>query len=333
MDTPTAPVCSRTKNIKMTEDIKIAQNVIDTEIKGLQSLKKAFDKTFVDVIDAVLKCSGRVIVTGMGKSGHISNKIAATLSSTGTPAMFIHPAEASHGDLGMIAEKDIVLALSNSGETRELSDIVAFTRRFNIPLISVTQNKNSTLSKSADFSIVLEKEEEACPNGLAPTTSSTMMLAFGDALAVTLLKKKGFSKSDFKIFHPGGKLGAKLMYIKDLMHAGDQVPVVQSKTLMSEALLEMTKKRFGCVGVVNSENKLLGIITDGDLRRSMSSDLLNKKVDDIMSKTPKTIDKDSLVETAVSMMSGTITTLFVIDKSEKVMGILSIHDCLLVGAV
>ena len=317
----------------MTEDIKIAQNVIDTEIKGLQSLKKAFDKTFVDVIDAVLKCSGRVIVTGMGKSGHISNKIAATLSSTGTPAMFIHPAEASHGDLGMIAEKDIVLALSNSGETRELSDIVAFTRRFNIPLISVTQNKNSTLSKSADFSIVLEKEEEACPNGLAPTTSSTMMLAFGDALAVTLLKKKGFSKSDFKIFHPGGKLGAKLMYIKDLMHAGDQVPVVQSKTLMSEALLEMTKKRFGCVGVVNSENKLLGIITDGDLRRSMSSDLLNKKVDDIMSKTPKTIDKDSLVETAVSMMSGTITTLFVIDKSEKVMGILSIHDCLLVGAV
>ncbi len=317
----------------MTEDIKIAQNVIDTEIKGLQSLKKAFDETFTQVVDAVLKCSGRVVVTGMGKSGHISNKIAATLSSTGTPALFIHPAEASHGDLGMIAEKDIVLALSNSGETRELSDIVAFTRRFNIPLVSVTQNKNSTLSKSADFSIVLEKEEEACPNGLAPTTSSTMMLAFGDALAVTLLKKKGFSKSDFKIFHPGGKLGAKLMYIKDLMHAGDQVPVVQSKTLMSDALLEMTKKRFGCVGVVNSENKLLGIITDGDLRRSMSSDLLNKKVDDIMSKTPKTIDKDSLVETAVSMMSGTITTLFVVDKSEKVMGILSIHDCLLVGAV
>lgn len=330
---PIAQVFSNMKINKMNEDIKIARHVIDTEIKGLQSLKKIFEESFSEIIDAILKCTGRVVVTGMGKSGHISGKIAATLSSTGTPALFIHPAEASHGDLGMITEKDIVLALSNSGETKELSDIVAFTRRFKIPLISVTQNKNSTLTQSSDFRIVLSKEEEACPNGLAPTTSSTMMLAFGDALAVTLLKKKGFSKSDFKLFHPGGKLGAKLMPVKDLMHTGDHVPIVQTGTLMSDALLEMTNKRFGCVGIVDPQNKLLGIITDGDLRRSMSSDLLNKKVDDILSKNPKTIDKDSLVETAVSLMSGTITTLFIVDKSHKVMGILSIHDCLRIGAV
>jgi arabinose-5-phosphate isomerase len=317
----------------MNEDIKIAKNVIDTEIKGLQSLKQIFDDSFLKAVETILNCSGRVIVTGMGKSGHIANKIAATLSSTGTPAFFIHPAEASHGDLGMITELDTVLALSNSGETRELSDIVAFTRRFKIPLISITQNEKSSLSKSADISIVLSKEEEACPNGLAPTTSSTMMLVFGDALAVTLLKKKGFSKHDFKLFHPGGKLGAKLMHVKDLMHTGDRVPLVNSGTRMSDALLEMTKKRFGCVGVLDAKNKLIGIVTDGDLRRSMTSDLLQKSVDDVMSKNPKTIDKESLVESAVSKMSGTITTLFIVDGNNKVAGILSIHDCLLIGAV
>ncbi len=317
----------------MNEDIKIAQYVIETEIKGLQALKSVFDNGFVQAVETVLKCSGRVIVTGMGKSGHVSNKIAATLSSTGTPAFFIHPAEASHGDLGMITGQDVVLALSNSGETRELSDIIAFAKRFNIPLISITQNKNSSLSKAADVSIVLPKEEEACPNGLAPTTSSTMMLAFGDALAVTLLKRKGFSKNDFKVFHPGGKLGAKLMHVKDLMHKGDQIPLVQEGTLMSEALLEMTKKRFGCVGIVNAQNRLTGIITDGDLRRTMSPGLLNEKVENIMSKNPKTIEEESLIESAVSKMSGSITTLFIADDAKKILGIISIHDCLLVGAV
>tara|TARA_R110002050_G_scaffold847_7_gene6056 strand:+ start:31988 stop:32941 length:954 start_codon:yes stop_codon:yes gene_type:complete len=317
----------------MNEDIKIAQYVIETEIKGLQALKSVFDSGFVQAVETVLKCSGRVIVTGMGKSGHVSNKIAATLSSTGTPAFFIHPAEASHGDLGMITGQDVVLALSNSGETRELSDIIAFAKRFNIPLISITQNKNSSLSKAADVSIVLPKEEEACPNGLAPTTSSTMMLAFGDALAVTLLKRKGFSKNDFKVFHPGGKLGAKLMHVKDLMHKGDQIPLVQEGTLMSEALLEMTKKRFGCVGIVNAQNRLTGIITDGDLRRTMSPGLLNEKVENIMSKNPKTIEEESLIESAVSKMSGSITTLFIADDAKKILGIISIHDCLLVGAV
>ncbi len=317
----------------MNEDIKIAQYVIETEIKGLQALKSVFDNGFVQAVETVLKCSGRVIVTGMGKSGHVSNKIAATLSSTGTPAFFIHPAEASHGDLGMITGQDVVLALSNSGETRELSDIIAFAKRFNIPLISITQNKNSSLSKAADVSIVLPKEEEACPNGLAPTTSSTMMLVFGDALAVTLLKRKGFSKNDFKVFHPGGKLGAKLMHVKDLMHKGDQIPLVQEGTLMSEALLEMTKKRFGCVGIVNAQNRLTGIITDGDLRRTMSPGLLNEKVENIMSKNPKTIEEESLIESAVSKMSGSITTLFIADDAKKILGIISIHDCLLVGAV
>lgn len=317
----------------MNEDIKIAQYVIETEIKGLQALKSVFDNGFVQAVETVLNCSGRVIVTGMGKSGHVSNKIAATLSSTGTPAFFIHPAEASHGDLGMITGQDVVLALSNSGETRELSDIIAFAKRFNIPLISITQNKNSSLSKAADVSIVLPKEEEACPNGLAPTTSSTMMLVFGDALAVTLLKRKGFSKNDFKVFHPGGKLGAKLMHVKDLMHKGDQIPLVQEGTLMSEALLEMTKKRFGCVGIVNAQNRLTGIITDGDLRRTMSPGLLNEKVENIMSKNPKTIEEESLIESAVSKMSGSITTLFIADDAKKILGIISIHDCLLVGAV
>lgn len=317
----------------MNEHVKAAQQVIDTEIKGLENLKAVFDDTFIKAIALIEQCVGRVIVTGMGKSGHIANKIAATLASTGTPAFFIHPAEASHGDLGMITEKDVVLALSNSGETRELSDIVAFTRRFKIPLISITQNADSTLNQAADIGLVLPKSEEACPNGLAPTTSSTMMLAFGDALAITLLKKKGFSKSDFKIFHPGGKLGAKLLHVRDLMHTGHEVPLVKTGTLMSDALLEMTNKRFGCVGVLDGQENLVGIVTDGDLRRSMSPELLSKSVEDVMSKNPKTIDENSMIETAVSKMSGTITTLFIIDDDQKVKGILSIHDCLLIGAV
>ena len=311
--------------------LSVAQEVIEQETKALALLKESLGDDFERALDLLSKTTGRVIVTGMGKSGHISNKIAATLASTGTSAFFVHPSEASHGDLGMISKSDTILALSNSGETKELTDILFFSKRHGIPLIAITQKKKSTLGSLAHVTLCIPDVEEACPNGLAPTTSSIMMLALGDALAVSLLKQKAFSKEDFKALHPGGQLGAKLKKVGEIMH--ENPPLVPLGTLMESALLTMTEKSFGCVGIVDHKGTLQGIITDGDLRRHMEKDLLAKAVDQIMTPSPKTISKDTLAEEALHRMSGTITSLFVVDETQKPLGILHIHDLLRIGTL
>jgi arabinose-5-phosphate isomerase len=275
---------------------------------------------------------GRVTVTGMGKSGHVARKIAATFSSTGTPAQFVHPGEASHGDLGMLAEGDAVLALSNSGDTAELADIVAYSRRFRIPLIAMTRRDGSTLAEAADVTLLLPASAEACPMGLAPTTSTTMMIALGDALAVALLERKGFSAGDFQVLHPGGQLGRRLLRVADIMHGGDAIPLVHRDTAMAEAILVMTQKSFGCVGVTDEGGKLVGIITDGDLRRHMGDDLLRAAVDKVMSGRPKTIRPQALAAEALGQMNAaSITSLFAVDEKRRPLGILHIHDCLRAG--
>ncbi|WGD29851.1 KpsF/GutQ family sugar-phosphate isomerase [Ancylobacter sp. WKF20] len=275
---------------------------------------------------------GRVIVTGMGKSGHIGRKLAATFASTGTPSLFMHAAEASHGDLGMVTPDDVLLALSWSGETAELSDIVHYARRFAVPLIAITCNADSTLGRAADVVLALPKVEEACPNGLAPTTSTLLQLAAGDALAVTLLERRGFSASDFRVFHPGGKLGARLLKVADLMHGEDSVPLVARGTPMSAALIEITGKRFGCCGVT-ADGVLVGVVTDGDLRRHMSGDLLSHPVETVMTASPLTVAPDELASAALGLMSRTqITVLFAVRDGVPV-GILHIHDLLRAGVI
>ncbi len=246
---------------------------------------------------------GRIIVTGIGKSGHVGRKIAATLASTGTPAQFVHPVEASHGDLGMIGSDDAILALSNSGETSELADIVAYSRRFEIPLIAITGGARSTLAEAADIMLLLPSAAEACPMGLAPTTSTTMMIAVGDALAIALLERKGFSSADFQLFHPGGRLGRRLLRVRDIMHTKDEIPVVSFGTRMSEAILVMTAKSFGCVGVCDSGGCLIGVITDGDLRRHMGGSLLERTVAEVMHRNPKTIAAAGLAMDALGLMN------------------------------
>lgn len=313
--------------------LAIGKEVIEREAQALQSLYEALDESFEHAISLIAAVTGRVVITGMGKSGHIANKIAATFSSTGTPAFFVHPGEASHGDLGMISSQDLIIALSNSGETKELSDIIFFSKRYGMPLIGVTQKKESTLSELADVTLLLPSIPEACPNGLAPTTSSTMMLALGDALAVALLHRKAFSKEDFKALHPGGQLGNRLKRVSDIMHREPQIPIVNISALMKEALLVMTHKSFGCVGVIDNDKKLVGIITDGDLRRHMSSNLLKETVANVMTKKPKTIGLTALVEEALHKMSGTITSLFVVDDQQKPVGIIHIHDLLRLNLV
>ncbi len=269
-----------------------------------------------------------MIVTGMGKSGHIARKIAATLASTGMPAQFVHPGEASHGDLGMVAPGDVVIALSNSGKTPELADIIAYTRRRSIPLIAITARAGSPLDEAADVTLVLPDVGEACPMGLAPTTSTTMMLALGDALAVALLERNGFTASHFRDFHPGGTLGRKLLRVSELMHVGDELPLCAADTIMSEAILIMTEKTFGCVGVVGEGGELLGIITDGDLRRHMESDLLTQTAVEVMTPSPKTIAPQALAAEAVgSMNANSITSLFAVEDGRPV-GIVRLHDCL-----
>ena len=270
----------------------------------------------------------------MGKSGHVARKIAATLASTGTPALFVHPAEASHGDLGMIVEGDAVLALSNSGETAELADLIAYTRRFAIPLIAITGGAQSSLAQAADVALILPPAPEACPMGLAPTTSTTMQMALGDALAVALLTRRGFSPTDFRRFHPGGKLGAKLRRARDLMHTGSELPLAAPDTPMHDALLLMTEKRFGCLGAVDAEGRLVGILTDGDLRRAMGPDLLSRRLGEVMNRTPRSIGPDALAAEALHQMNtatSPFTTLFVVDAAQKPLGILHIHDLLRAG--
>ena len=313
-------------------DIEAARRVIATEIAGLAALAKSLDRAFVEAIETLSRATGRVIVTGMGKSGHIARKIASTLASTGTPALFVHPGEASHGDLGMIAPGDAVIALSNSGDTAELAAILAYTRRFRIPLVAMTRRPESALTEAADVALVLPASAEACTLGLAPTTSTTMMLALGDAIAVALLERKGFSTEDFQTLHPGGQLGQQLLRVADVMHEGAAVPLVKRGASMAETILIITAKSFGCAGVVDEAGRLIGIVTDGDLRRHMGSALLAELVETVMTPTPKTIRPQALAAEALGQMNAqAITSLFVVDDTWHPLGILHIHDCLRAG--
>lgn len=288
---------------------------------------------FEEAVHRLKAVSGRVIVTGIGKSGHVAQKVAATFASTGTPAFFVHPSEASHGDLGMITQSDLILAFSWSGETVELKPIITYSRRFAVPLIAVTSQTNSALGEQADIVLQLPRVTEACPHGLAPTTSTTIQLAIGDSLAIALLDARGFTAQDFKILHPGGSLGASLKYVSDVMHQADQLPLINSGVPMTEALVTMTEKSFGCVGVVDDKGKLIGVITDGDLRRHMGPKLLQSKVDDVMTAKPKTIAPTMLASAALELInSSRITALFVIEK-QKPVGIVHVHDLLRAGIV
>ena len=309
-----------------------ARAVIAREVEGLEAVAAALDDKFVALVARVATIKGRVIVSGMGKSGHIAKKIAATLASTGTPAYFVHPSEASHGDLGMITPDDLVLCLSNSGETHELRDIIAYTRRFSIPLVALVRRAESVLVEAADIAIVLPAVPEASSIGV-PTTSTTMMLAVGDALAIALLEQRGFSHNDFGVYHPGGKLGAQFIRVVDLMHKVDELPLVVCTQRMPDVLLTMTQKRFGCAGVTDATGAMLGIVTDGDLRRHMGADLIAKTAEQVMTKNPVTITPGMLAAEALGIMNNkSITCLFVLEGSTPV-GILHIHDCLRAGVM
>jgi len=307
---------------------------LDLEAGGIAALAAAMQDglgaAFTAAVDAIRAARGRVVVTGMGKSGHVGRKIAATLSSTGTPALFVHPAEASHGDLGMITADDVIMALSWSGETIELKNLIDYSRRHRIGLLAVTADTRSTLAKAADVVLALPQAREACPHNLAPTTSSLMQLALGDALAIALLESRGFTALDFGALHPGGRLGAALKAVRDLMHSGDRIPLVARGSAMSDALVEMTAKGFGCVGILD-QGHLVGIITDGDLRRKMRPDLLERQVDEVMTITPKTVRPDALASEALELLNASkITALFVVDGAVPI-GIIHLHDLLRAG--
>ncbi len=313
------------------EDLIEAQRVLSLEQAGLQALSQSLDKTFTSAVDMLMQCTGRVVTSGMGKSGHVARKIAATLASTGTPAFFVHPAEASHGDLGMIAENDILLLLSNSGETAELSDLVNFAHRMAIPIIGMTQKAGSTLAEMSEVSLVIPKIEEACPHGLAPTTSTTVMMALGDALAVCLLKRRGFSSKDFGSLHPGGKLGQRLVRVNKLMHTGDAMPLMSASAIMSDVIVIMSQKGFGCVGLLDDQGSLVGIITDGDLRRHMTPDLMKEKAADVMTANPLTVSSNTLAQDALALLNSKgRSCLFIVDDHErrKPLGIVHLHDFL-----
>jgi arabinose-5-phosphate isomerase len=304
-------------------------------IQGLEALQEALtdglSAGFQSTVGLMLACEGRVIVTGMGKSGHVSQKIASTFASTGTPSQFVHPAEASHGDLGMITAKDIILALSWSGETGELANLISYSRRFRVPLVAITSRPESTLAKAADIVLTVPQVQEACPHGLAPTTSTLMQLALGDCLAIALLEGRGFSAQDFKVFHPGGQLGANLKHVGDIMHRGSRLPIVNENEPMSTALVVMTEKSFGCLGIVGGDGKLTGILTDGDLRRNMEPGLLSRQVSEIMTKSPKTVTAAMLASAALQIINASaITALFVVEDGVPV-GIVHIHDLLRAG--
>lgn len=301
------------------------------EQKGLAELEKTLGTDFVKAVELIFSMKGRVIISGMGKSGHIGRKIAASLASTGTPAQFVHPAEASHGDLGMIREEDAIIALSWSGETPELSDIIAYGRRFSIPLIAITSQKDSALGKAASIILPLPKAEEACPHKIAPTTSTTMQLAMGDAISMALMEKRGFSPSNFRAFHPGGKLGASLSYVCDIMHKGEHIPLMDEHNTMDKVLLTITEKGFGCLGIIDAKGTLCGIITDGDLRRAMGEGLLEKQAKAVMTKNPKTIAPNALASSALlTMQENEIQGLFVTENNKPI-GFLHMLDLLRIG--
>ena len=318
----------------LANDLDVARDVLAAEAAGLQALAAGLDAGFVRAVDLLSATAGRIVVSGMGKSGHVARKIAATLASTGAPALFVHPGEASHGDLGMIVPGDAVLALSNSGETAELADLVAHSRRLGLPLVAITARADSALASAADVALLLPDAREACPMGLAPTTSTTMQMALGDALAVALLTRRGFGPADFRQFHPGGRLGARLRRVREIMHHGEALPLAAPDTAMDAALVLMTGKRFGCLGVVDGAGRLCGIFTDGDLRRATGGDLLTRRLGDVMNAAPRTIGPDALAAEALHVMNDQarpITALFVVDGERRPLGILHIHDLLRIG--
>lgn len=310
-------------------DLQEARRVLDSELHGLQGLKESLNGEFIEAINILETTPGRVVITGMGKSGHIGRKIASTLASTGTPSFFIHPAEASHGDLGMIMKGDTLIAISNSGETKELAEIITFSKANRLPLIAITKNRSSTLAHMSTICLLLPGLPEACPLELAPTTSSMMTLALGDALAMVLLKRRGFTSTDFGRLHPGGKLGARLVRIDKVMHHAHVLPLVPVHMLMKDVLLVMTSKSFGCAGVIDDKGILIGMVTDGDLRRHMGTHLLEQKAEDIMTRSPKTLPPYVLLEEATAFMNeNAISGTFVVDENKRPLGFIHLHDCL-----
>ena len=325
----------------LERDLAAARRVLKHAADAVGALGSSLNGDFSRAIDAILAVEGRIIVSGMGKSGHVGRKIAATLASTGTPALFLHPAEASHGDLGMVTRSDALLMLSNSGETAELADLITYGKRLSIPLIGVANNPESRLLQASDVALLLPKAQEACPMGLAPTTSTTMMLALGDALAVALMERRGFSAEQYRDFHPGGSLGKKLIRVSDIMHREEELPLVKPNTSMRDVLITMTSGKYGgftgYAGVVDKSGALVGIITDGDLRRHMEPALLYRKAREVMTPNPKTVPPDMLAAAALTFMNAKppkVTHLFVVDPKasvKKPIGFLSVHDCLRAG--
>ena len=311
--------------------IEIGKRVVRSEARALDELENEIGESFSNAIELILNVNGRVILSGMGKSGHIARKITATLTSTGTPANFLHPAEASHGDLGMITNADVLVLLSNSGETPELANIISYSKRFKVPLIGIASNLNSSLLKNANIPILLPKTKEACNSGIVPTTSTTMALALGDAIAITLMEFRKFTPESFKIFHPGGNLGSALVTIENLMHKGQKIPKVFPGTSMVDVFLEMSKKGFGTVAIAKNKDVLVGVITDGDLRRNIE-DLMTKSCDQILTSNPHVVTKDMLASSALNLMNKhKISSVFVVNKKNQLLGILHIHDCLRAG--
>ncbi len=322
---------------KNSKFLSICNKTIDLEIEGLNALKTELNSelgnSVAKTIQLITELKGRVIVTGLGKSGHVAKKIAATLASTGTPALFVHAGEAGHGDLGMITQEDVIIALSWSGETSELAPIIAYASRFKVPLIAMTSGSSSTLATAADIVLLLPNVKEACPNNLAPTTSALLQMSLGDILAMTLLDFRGFSPIDYKVFHPGGRLGANLKQVSEIMHVGNSMPISKLGTLVKDAIVQISEKGFGCIGVVNEGGKLIGIITDGDLRRHLTADILHNPVESIMSDSPITVQPEMLVGAALELLnSSEITALYVVEN-EKPIGIVHLHDLLRVGAI
>ena len=323
------------QNISVQENLdkNCAIQTINSEIDTIIKLRDSLGKPLTQALDAMQNAKGRIIITGMGKSGHIGKKIAASLASTGTPSFFVHPAEASHGDLGMITEDDVVIAISNSGESRELVDILNYCKRFGITLISITKNPKSSLGKAGDIVLELPNNGEACPLGLAPTSSTTATLVLGDILTAGLIQRRGFTKADFNDRHPGGKLGSILQKVSDLMHSDSAMPILDENADMQRVLLEMTSKRLGCVGFINAQGELTGMLTDGDLRRCLSAQILAEKAINIMTKNPKTINKDMLASEAMKIMhEKKITNIFIVEDNKPV-GVIHIHDLLNNGVI
>jgi arabinose-5-phosphate isomerase len=331
----TKPLMAKSSGTDENAAVQSAARTFEAEGSGISALTAALQGSlgtaFAAAVDLIREAKGRVIVTGLGKSGHVARKIAATFASTGTPAFFVHSAEASHGDLGMITPDDVIVALSWSGEQPEMRNLITYATRFRIALIAMTAESDSTLGKAATVTLTLPKAREACPHNLAPTTSSLMLLALGDALAIALLESRGFTSVDFSVLHPGGKLGAMLKYARDLMHTGDAVPLKPLGTPMSDALVEMTSKGFGCVAIVDTAGQIVGIVTDGDLRRHMQPDLLTARVDDVMTKNPKTVGRDQLASEALEILNSSKITALIVADGKKPVGIVHLHDLLRAG--